>query len=115
MTEKTIEERGVLAAKAFLERKGYEILGELEGPAQFVAEDPEEGTIVFVAVETKDIGTTEFPDERASMPEREVFEKAAIQWLATQDRVDRSIRFDYISIVVVSEGRAMLRHHHHAL
>lgn len=77
-----MKEKAMGAVKAFLERKGYEIVDEAwQGPEgiggiDLVAVD-EDGTLVFVDATVR-IGT---------------------------------VRFDEVAMMVVKENRALLRHH----
>ena len=80
-----MKEKAMGAVKAFLERKGYEIVDEAwQGPEgiggiDLVAVD-EDGTLVFVA------GNGD-------------------------DYADTPVRFDEVAMMVVKENRALLRHH----
>ena len=42
-------------------------------------------------------------------------ESIAIDWLANRGDVGKSVRFDAIALVVLGEGRALIRHHINAL
>lgn len=102
------------AVKAFLERKGYEIVDEAwQGPEgiggiDLVAVD-EDGTLVFVDATVR-IGTDGFPEAHRARGLREAL---AATWLAGNgdDYADTPVRFDEVAMMVVKENRALLRHH----
>ena len=109
--------KAVQAAERFLERKGYEVLDcnwsveGLAGEIGVVADD--EGTICFVDVTATMHGDGGFSEGTLS---REQFELLAASWLAgNSPEGDVACRFDRISMIVVSEDRALLRHHISAL
>lgn len=107
-------DQGGLAVKAFLERKGYEIVDEAwQGPEgiggiDLVAVD-EDGTLVFVDATVR-IGTDGFPEAHRARGMREAL---AATWLAGNgdDYADTPVRFDEVAMMVVKESRALLRHH----
>ena len=90
-----MKEKAMGAVKAFLERKGYEIVDEAwQGPEgiggiDLVAVD-EDGTLVFVDATVR-IGTDGFPEAHRARGLR--------------------VRFDEVAMMVVKENRALLRHH----
>ena len=100
-----MKEKAMGAVKAFLERKGYEIVDEAwQGPEgiggiDLVAVD-EDGTLVFVDATVR-IGTDGFPEAHRARGLREAL---AATWLAP-------VRFDEVAMMVVKENRALLRHH----
>ncbi|EHF02643.1 hypothetical protein HMPREF1008_00288 [Olsenella sp. oral taxon 809 str. F0356] len=109
---KNLNEKAIAAAERFLDRRGYEILDtNWEAPDGFGTVDiiaADEDTIVFVDVEATR-GTDGFPAEENARGKREAL---AAKWLAENpERSDTAIRFDAISMMVVSEDRALLRHH----
>ena len=80
-----LHEKAIAASERFLERRGYEVLS-----TSWEAPDG-------------------FPEEDNDRVKREAL---AAKWLAENaDRGDVSVRFDAISMMVVSEDRALLRHH----
>ena len=109
-----MKEKAMGAVKAFLERKGYEIVDEAwQGPEgiggiDLVAVD-EDGTLVFVDA-TARIGTDGFPEAHRARGLREAL---AATWLAGNgdDYADTPVRFDEVAMMVVKENRALLRHH----
>ena len=110
--EYRLSEKGRKAVRKFLERKGCTVLDELEeGCLNIVFED--DGELVF-AICT--VGHGQFVELDIDKL-RQAFEMEAIKWLssAKNTMLDCSLRFDSISIVVVSEDKALIRHHIGAL
>lgn len=109
-----MKEKAMGAVKAFLERKGYQIVDEAwQGPEgiggiDLVAVD-EDGTLVFVDATVR-IGTDGFPEAHRARGLREAL---AARWLAGNgdDYADTPVRFDEVAMMVVKENRALLRHH----
>lgn len=105
--------RGEDAAARFLHRHGYEILERnwtcAAGEADIIARDGD--CVVFVEVKTRASVDKGFPSEAVDRHKRSKYEKIAALFLAQYDVVDVPVRFDVVSLVVVSENRAMLRHH----
>ena len=99
--------RGELAAVRFLSRKGYEILETnwtcVAGEADIIA--LEEDTLCFVEVKTR---------SNVDAKKRDRYERIAACYLATYENCDIRVRFDVISILVLSENRAFLRFHKNA-
>lgn len=110
-----INDKAMRAAGMFLERKGFEILekGWAHGDASvdYVARD--EGDLVFVTCLARENDGKGFPGEPI---DREESERLAIAYLADHpESGDCTVRFDVVSLVVVSDSRALLRHHCNAL
>lgn len=92
-----MKEKAMGAVKAFLKRKGYEIVDEAwQGPEgiggiDLVAVD-EDGTLVFVDATVR-IGTDGFPEAHRARGLREAL---AARWLADNgdDYADTPVRFD---------------------
>lgn len=99
----------------FLEVRGYETLAtgwkspETRGTIDLVARDPESDDLVFVDVSARPNSGAGFGDGRN---DRETMELLAVSWLAENDFAESvGVRFDKISMIVVGEDRALLRHH----
>ncbi len=105
--------RGEDAAARFLDRRGYEIVERnwtcSAGEADIVARDGD--AVVFVEVKTRSSCEKGFPSEAVDAEKRERYERIAAQFLQGYDAVDVPVRFDIVSIVVISPDRAMIRHH----
>ena len=99
-----LHEKAMEAATIFLYKKGYDVLAknyELAGiTADIIAKDNESNAIVFVQVNQVNMEATGFPNE----PEfdRRRWENMAIAWLDINDYQDCEVRFDVISLVVMS-------------
>lgn len=107
-------EKAMKAIAAYLEHKGFEILEQDyllggEGGVDFIAR--EGGDLVFVAtaiIEEPNSGSS----EEKSIIDRAMFERVAAAYLAKSDvSGDCAIRFDFVSMLVLSDSRAFLRHH----
>jgi putative endonuclease len=112
--EATIKDKANKAATTFLERKGYDILEEgwAHGTdaVDVIARDDED--MVFVDVLVKSAGL-DMPEEK---PDRGKFERIAAAYLAELgDEENFAVRYDMVSILVLSDSRALLRHHINAL
>lgn len=108
--------RGEDAAAKFLERHGYEIIYRnwtcQAGEADIIARDGD--AIVFVEVKTRSNADKGLPEEAITAAKRKKYEKIALSFLKgfeIDDTDDIQIRFDVVSIVVVSQDRAFVRHH----
>lgn len=110
---KELGSRGEEAAARFLVRRGYDIIERnwkcYAGEADIIARD--EDTLIFVEVKTRKDCQKGFPAEAVSNEKRAKYEKIALSFLADYDAIDLTVRFDVISIVVVAEDRALIRHH----
>ncbi len=109
--EPSIRERTIEAAKRFLEKRGYEVIQRWGSKTQlgFVVKDDE--TLAFVHVVSNGLDEKGFPPEPTMS--QEDFEQTAISWLADRehDYTDMSVRFDELTLKVLREGRAFIRHH----
>lgn len=107
-----LQEKAVKAATRFIERKGFELLETgWESPegttVDLIATD--EDALVFIDVTATEYGEGGFEGGKVS---RADFEIAAAGWLASHpEGPDTQVRFDIIDMLVVSEDRALLRHH----
>ena len=110
---KELENRAIKAASMFVTRRGYEVLDEEWGiPEQEIQIDlvaRDEDDIVFIDVKARAYGDS-LPDEDI---DRKRLESVAARWLAShpEQAEDVTVRFDAISLLVIGEDRALLRHH----
>lgn len=108
--------RGEDAAARYLERRGFEILERNwicpYGEADIIAQD--EGTLVFVEVKTRSNADKGLPEEAVDEKKRDRYERIAAAFLAAYETVDIAVRFDVVSILVIGNERALLRHHTNA-
>ena len=114
---KAFDEKITHAAEMYLKRRDYEILDtnwhspDDEGGFELIAKD--EDALVFVTVIGRSSGN-EFPESRKT---RQMSESLAAQYLkdAPDDLVNIPFRFDVISLLVIAESRALIRHHINSL
>lgn len=117
MNAEELKPKAIKASERFLESRGYEILEagweSPAGGADIIARDDE--AIVFIEVNAHAGAEAGFPSEADTAAKRARFERAAIAYMAGYGETDVPVRFDIISMVVIGESRAMLRHHINAL
>lgn len=109
--------KGMKAAKAYLENKGYEILdadykcpyGQIDVVSRF------EDVLAFTSVSVYRNDQNKLPKERFSDDDRQRMEQVMAHYLANHDYVDMSVRWDNMSILVITDDRALLRYHVNAL
>lgn len=111
----TIEIKAMRGIKTFLERKGFEILEEGwthgSDTVDFIAWD--EGDLVFINCQVCRNCGEGFPEEKL---DRDALERVAIAYLADRQGADDCmVRFDLVSMMIVADDKALLRHHRNAL
>lgn len=102
---KWFQDRAVASARNMLEMKGYEILGiQPSDYIDIVAK--EDDTLVFIAVKSRH-------EELSNvMPSREEMEQDAGVWIADhKETINCTVRFDFVSLNIVDDDRALIRHH----
>lgn len=111
MNKNELKDRGLMAAKKFLIAKDYEILDDNLESNIFDLVIRNNDIIAFVKVSTRESSETGFSEDWFS---RRACEREAEKWLIRNmndnDPTFR-VRFDSISLLVLSEHRAFLRHH----
>jgi len=116
-TDATLWEKGLLCAVAFLTHQGYEVLdaesAKTHRSAPLVAKDDD--SIVFVRISVRE---HDADGEQGSIPSastRAKRERDAAAWLVKNREQTESdcvaVRFDDVSMIVISESRALVRHH----
>ncbi len=92
------------AAKRYLKARGYAVLDEFEccGEPYIAADDCGEVVIARVGC-----GFGRIPEPWC---DRDAFEEVAAFYLRTHDEIDVPVRADSIDMLILSEGRALLRH-----
>lgn len=110
---KTLKQQAIESAARFLAHKGYDILETgwtcAAGTADIVARDGD--ALVFVDVRTR-VGAEQcMPAPGVPAEERDSREKVAAFFLAGYAEVGMLIRFDDISLLILAEDRALVRHH----
>lgn len=113
MKDNNLIDRAVSASARYCELKGYEVLEQNwspEGSEESVPLIAYDGDVlVFIDVTVK-AGFEGFVPE--SETDREAMEILAAKYLAqSDDEPNFEVRFDIISMMVVGENRAMLKHH----
>ena len=105
--------RGEEAAAHFLEQRGYTILERnwtcFAGEADIIA--VRGGILAFIEVKTRRGNQKGFPAEAVSASKRERYERVALAYLQDHVPGETTVRFDIVSIVVLPEDRAFIRHH----
>lgn len=109
---RSLSERGVEASARFLTMQGYEILEtnwQCEaGEIPIIARKDSELCFIEVGIRSNALA---LPKEVQCNSKRERFERIAIRYLYTYEETDIKVRFDEITLLVLGEGRALLRHH----
>ena len=104
------------AIRRYIELRDFEIIEDGwaygKDAINYIARDHENGDLVFIA-------TNIFRNDGEGIPEtksdRKSFERLAAAYLADADIDDCVIRFDIINLLVLSNGRGIVRHHRNAL
>lgn len=109
---RSLSERGVEASARFLTMQGYEILEtnwQCEaGEIPIIARKDSVLCFIEVAIRSNALA---LPKEVQCDSKRERLERIAIRYLNTYEETDIKVRFDEIALLVLGEGRALLRHH----
>ena len=113
MCNNNLFEKAVKASARYCELKGYEVVEQNWSPEGTDQSVPliayDDDTLVFIDVKVRD-GVNGFTPE--SETDREAMEVLAAKYLAQADtEPEFRIRFDIISMMVIGESRAMLKHH----
>ncbi len=106
-----LQERALMASEMFLVRCGYEIVetGWSDGDSDIAIVARDGDTYVMVNVVARSANAKCFPDIVENRASREV---AAAAWLATHDAdTEVAVRFDVVSLLVIGESKALIRHH----
>lgn len=110
---KELGRKGEQAAIRFLVRHGYDIIARnwecAAGEADIIARDGD--AVVFVEVKTRSSVEKGLPEEAVTAAKRKRYEKIAGYFLRDYPEVDVPVRFDVVSILVMHESKAFVRHH----
>lgn len=113
MTPTELGRRGEDAAAAYLERQGMIIVDRNwrsgRGEIDIVAIDG--GELVICEVKTRASTSAGQPEEAVSPAKQRRLVRLAEAYVAATGTPGMSVRFDVLSIVVLQEDRALLRHH----
>ena len=110
-----IDTKAMKGIKSYLERRGFEILEENWAHGgdsiDFIAN--EEDDLVFIGCQLRQNSGEGFPEE---VLDRDSLERLAASYLTEHlDSGDCTVRFDLVSMLLLSDDRALLRHHRNAL
>lgn len=110
---KRLGERGEDAAAAYLERAGMTVLERNWrtecGEVDIIALEDE--TIVFCEVKTRKTAAKGTPDDAVTPAKQRKYSRLARAYLQANAIDDVPVRFDVVSLLVLGEDRALLRHH----
>jgi putative endonuclease len=113
MDRKRLGERGEDAAAAFLGRSGMTVVERnwrcSAGEVDIVALDGR--TIVLVEVKTRRTVRKGTPEEAVTPAKRRRYAKLAAAYLQAAGVSAVELRFDVVTLLVIAEDRALLRHH----
>jgi putative endonuclease len=113
MERDEVGRRGEDAAAAYLERIGLQIVERnwrtSRGEIDLVALDGEE--LVLCEVKTRRTSSRGTPEEAVSLAKQRRLVRLAEAYIAAAGVRPCAVRFDVISIRVLGEDRALLRHH----
>ena len=115
MTKDTrrLGDRGEDAAAAYLERAGMTIVERnwrcTAGEVDIVALD--ERVLVFCEVKTRRTAAKGTPDAAVTPAKQRKYARLAAGYVQENGLGDTQVRFDVVSILVLTEDRALLRHH----
>ena len=83
------------------------------GSVDLVCMDDE--TLVFIEVKVRSEASKGFPSDEVNQKKRDRYERIAASYLQQHTLTDTRVRFDVVSLLVLGEDRAFLRHHVNAL
>lgn len=110
---KELGKRGENAAAAFLERSGYTIVERnwrcTYGEVDIVALDGD--VLVLCEVKTRKGAGKGTPEDAVTQAKQRRYVKLAEAYLQYSGTEGVPVRFDVVTLTVVSESRALLRHH----
>lgn len=113
MNKEELHRRAVKAATQSILRRGYEVIDTdwesvCGNRVDLVAED--NGELVFIEVTESEDLESGFLDGNPNQAQMELM---AAEWLAASSPADGDlkVRFDTISLIVLNEQRAFMRHH----
>lgn len=109
---KKLGERGEDAAVAFLQRSGMQIVERnwrcQQGEVDIVALDGE--TLVLCEVKTRRTAKKGTPEEAVTPAKQRRYARLAAAYLQAAGIEPVSLRYDVITLLVIAEDRALLRH-----
>ncbi len=113
---KKLGHKGEAAAVRYLRRRGYDILERQftcnAGEADIIARIDD--CLCFIEVKTRTGTAKGFPEEAVDARKRGRYERIAAYYLKDHAEEELRVRFDVMSIIVLSESHAFLRFHKNA-
>jgi putative endonuclease len=126
-TKKQLGVRGEEIATTYLKREGYKVLDRdwrcSAGTADIIAREADD-ELAFIEVRVrkqaddtpvnaqgKPVAGNGLPDEGITAERRNRQEGIAIQYLASHDQPSCRVRFDVISLLLITDNKCFLRHH----
>ena len=113
MDRQELGRRGEEAAAAYLERVGFEVLETnwrtKAGEVDIVARDGD--VLVLVEVKTRRTLSKGTPEDAVSASKQKRIGRLAAAYLQGMESEPGEVRFDVVTIYVLGEDRALLRHH----
>lgn len=113
---KSMKQRGEDAAAAYLERAGVAVIERRwqsdAGRIDVVAWDGDQLVLVDIKTKQSSQSTVTLPTSAAT---KRRIERIAKAYLDYADLRDTTWRYDRVQLLVISEDRALLRHHRDAL
>lgn len=112
-SRKKLGERGEDAATAYLERVGMTIVERnwrcASGEVDIIALDGDQ--LVLCEVKTRRTASKGSPDEAVTPAKQRRYARLAAAYVQHAGLTDPALRFDVVSILVIADDRALLRHH----
>lgn len=100
--------------RKFMLHRGYEIIDEDWSDGNnhfdFVCFNKDDNVLVFADTAVKNDGSLDFKHKT-----REEFEKAILQYLPAEEHCDCAVRYDTVTLLVLREDQALIRHTINAL
>ena len=113
MDRRELGQRGESAAVVYLQRIGFTVLETnwrtRAGEIDIVASDGE--CLVLIEVKTRRTISKGSPEDAVSPAKQRKLGKLAAAYVQRMEREPAEIRFDVVTIHVLGEDRALLRHH----
>lgn len=110
---KALGQRGEDAAAAYLERAGMTVVERnwrcKSGEMDIIALDGAE--VVLCEVKTRRHTSKGTPDEAVTPAKQKRYARLAAAYIQASGVPEMAIRFDVVSILVIAQDRALLRHH----
>lgn len=112
-TRKRLGERGEDAAAAYLERAGMTVVERnwrcSAGEVDIVALDGD--SIVLVEVKTRKSTSKGTPEDAITPAKQRRYARLAEAYVQHAGAAETPVRFDVVTLLVISADRALLRHH----